>query len=204
LDSEKRRQFAEFIYKEGTRLEALALHLLDLLVMRKNEFELKECDTKALFYEVKQTVTFLTEKYHAIFRMECEECRVLAEGDLLKTLIYNLVDNGCKAVSDNEQNQKESVILVTGSIEGSNYKVEVKDNGRGIPASEIEKITEAFYMVDKSRARTMGGAGLGLALCQEIAGIHGSGLKITSEEGQGTSVSFYLTVKREEGEEMHE
>lgn len=53
-------------------------------------------------------------------------------------------------------------------------------------------------MVDKSRARTMGGAGLGLALCREIAKIHGSNLNIVSKKGKGTEISVYLKTGGEE------
>ena len=52
-------------------------------------------------------------------------------------------------------------------------------------------------MIDKSRARTMGGAGLGLTLCREIAGIHGSELEIESRQGEGTSICVCLTVEGE-------
>ena len=52
-------------------------------------------------------------------------------------------------------------------------------------------------MVDKSRARTMGGAGLGLALCKEIARIHGSHLDIESEVGKGTEMTVLLAVSGE-------
>lgn len=49
----------------------------------------------------------------------------------------------------------------------------VQDFGKGIPAEDLDKVTEAFYMVDKSRSRQMGSVGLGLALCKKIADIHG-------------------------------
>ena len=68
----------------------------------------------------------------------------------------------------------------------------MSDNGKGIPPEEIEKITEPFYMVDKSRARRQNGAGLGLSLCSEIARLHGSELEIQSEPGQGTRISIRL------------
>ena len=72
------------------------------------------------------------------------------------------------------------------------------DHGRGIPASELERITEPFYMVDKSRSRAEGGAGLGLALCKEIAAVHGGALRFTSQEGQGTTVEVTLEGSRHE------
>ena len=50
-------------------------------------------------------------------------------------------------------------------------------------------MTEAFYMVDTSRAKTAGSVGLGLALCAQIAAMHGATLQIKSEEGRGTEIS---------------
>ena len=68
----------------------------------------------------------------------------------------------------------------------------VRDHGIGIPEEEKRKITQAFYMVDKSRARSKNGAGLGLALCTEILKIHHSELEIESEVGKGSCFSFIL------------
>jgi signal transduction histidine kinase len=66
------------------------------------------------------------------------------------------------------------------------YEVKVVDNGRGIPSDEISRITEAFYMVDKSRSRREGGAGIGMALCHRIIRLHGGSLQIESRLGEGT------------------
>ena len=66
----------------------------------------------------------------------------------------------------------------------------MEDFGCGIPEEEIKRVTEAFYMVDKARTRKAGGAGLGLAICQEIARAHGGHLEIASTVGKGTTVSF--------------
>ena len=75
----------------------------------------------------------------------------------------------------------------------------VKDYGVGIPKKEQRKITKAFYMVDKSRARSKNGAGLGLALCAEILRLHHSELEIESEPGKGSCISFVLPKPKEEG-----
>ena len=72
------------------------------------------------------------------------------------------------------------------------HSVQVEDHGRGIPREALDRVTEPFYMVDKSRARAQGGAGLGLALCRRIAEAHGTKLYFTSREGAGTCVSFSL------------
>ena len=72
------------------------------------------------------------------------------------------------------------------------HSVQVEDHGRGIPQEALDRITEPFYMVDKSRARAQGGAGLGLALCQRIASAHGAQLRFESRVGAGTTVSLIL------------
>ena len=64
----------------------------------------------------------------------------------------------------------------------------VQDHGRGIPREELDKVCQPFYMVDKSRSRKAGGAGLGLALCRRIVELHGGELEIESEPGRGTRV----------------
>jgi signal transduction histidine kinase len=97
--------------------------------------------------------------------------------DLLISLLLNLIDNAGKASKpgDNiEITAHQNVIAVT-------------DHGRGIPESEISKITQPFYMVDKSRSRKAGGIGLGLALAAEIARLHGAKLEFDSEPGKGTT-----------------
>ena len=95
-----------------------------------------------------------------------------------------------------------SRIEIFGKKEEDGYRLGVKDYGVGIPAEEVQKITKAFYMVDKSRSRSKNGAGLGLALCAEILSLHESRLCIDSTPGQGTTMSFLVQSDRKE--EQHE
>lgn len=75
---------------------------------------------------------------------------------------------------------------------GKRVMITVADQGRGIPEEELSKITEPFYMVDKSRSRAEGGAGLGLALCKQIAELHQGSLQFESAVGAGTTVTVTL------------
>ena len=74
----------------------------------------------------------------------------------------------------------------------------MEDDGRGIPPAELSRITEAFYMVDKSRSRKRHGAGLGLALVERIARIHGAQLHIESDGRTGTCVWLQFPAVLEE------
>ncbi len=83
-------------------------------------------------------------------------------------------------------------MVLAGRRDGEGYRITVADQGRGIPEGELNKITEPFYMVDKSRSRAEGGAGLGLALCKQIAELHRGRLRFESREGKGTIVTAEL------------
>ena len=99
-------------------------------------------------------------------------------------MLLNLVDNARKAGSGE--------ICLEGFSDGDGCRVTVTDDGKGIPPEELDRVTEAFYMVDKSRARAQGGAGLGLALCRRIVELHGGELALASEPGRGTKVTVTL------------
>ena len=103
-----------------------------------------------------------------------------------KELEENIRDNAVKAVEEG------GFILMKGSKLTQGYEIKVVDNGRGIPQEEIARITEAFYMVDKSRSRKEGGAGIGMALCQKIITLHQGELKIDSKLGEGTVMRLYF------------
>ena len=105
---------------------------------------------------------------------------IRADYDLFKTLLLNIIDNSVKAGS--------SRIEISGRLKEEAYCISIKDNGCGMPQEELTRITEAFYMIDKARSRKQHGAGLGLALAEKIARIHGCGLTFESKVNQGTKV----------------
>lgn len=100
-------------------------------------------------------------------------------------LIKNLVDNAC-------QHSSQGVIRVSLKSTSTGVEVCVKDQGEGIDAQLIPRLTEAFYRPDSARQRETGGYGLGLYLCQLIVDSHGGEMSIESELGKGTSVSIRL------------
>jgi signal transduction histidine kinase len=97
-------------------------------------------------------------------------------------VLVNLVDNAAKASSAGQ------TVTLSASAEGFT----VQDRGCGIPQDEISRITEPFYMVDRSRSKKAGGMGLGLALVKEIVAAHGGTLEIKSEVGAGTTARVLL------------
>lgn len=194
LDADKRRECADYIYREGKRLEKLSANLLEIIVMENSDIKCVNLNTEHLIKELRGSVAFLLKKYGLKLYVKYEKAYIFAEPSLLKTLLYNLIDNACKA------SQKGQGITLFGKIDGDRYRFSVADCGRGIPKAELEKIIQPFYMIDKSRSRKMGGAGLGLALCNEIARLHNSKLTIESKESVGTTVQFDVAVSSIERE----
>lgn len=184
LDEEDAFMAANFIFSEGKRLEAMSLKLMDLVVLDKNDYKLIRGYARRALGHVVAVVTPMLEKAELTLNLEIEQQIILYEKDLLLTLVTNLIDNARKASSPGK------VITLSGRRMSGRYRISVQDEGIGIPKEELNRITEAFFMVDKSRARAQHGAGLGLAIGNRIAEIHGSTLHFESELGKGTLVWF--------------
>ena len=182
LSKEEVNRAAWQIWNEGMRLEALSFKLMELTVLGRQDFALEEMSGDEVLCDVADGLKFLFAEKNIDFRLTADRAYIWVEYDLLKTLLMNLVDNAIKAGCGR--------IEMYGRKKEAEYWISVKDDGCGMEKEEISRITEAFYMVDKARSRRQHGAGLGLALADRIARIHGSGLMFASLKGFGTTVSF--------------
>lgn len=107
---------------------------------------------------------------------------------LFLTAVSNLIENGIK------YNQNGGSVCIKLVIENDMAIIVVSDTGRGIPVEEMDAIFEPFYRVDKSRARGLGGAGMGLSLVRHIAKCHGGSVLVKSEMGMGSSFSLQVPL----------
>lgn len=193
LPREKVKEAAYYIWNEGMRLEALSLKLMDLFVLDKQEFALEYMDSRELFGNLWETLNDICTRNKTELRYDIQAGVVRAEYDLFKTVMINLVDNAVKADT--------TVLDISGRVDGDRYVVNVVDNGKGIPPEEIDRITEAFYMVDKSRSRKQHGAGIGMALVAKIIAIHGGKLDVQSDGKSGTTITITLSGEAVETDE---
>lgn len=207
LSKEEQKKAAWYIWNEGMRLESLSLKLMDLTILNHKDFELQEVRADVLFKELQSDVEYLMAEKGVSLSCTAEAAYIDVEYDLFKTLFLNLIDNSIKAGADHIQ-VSGRVGMEEGTAPGRegdfsklHYIIQVEDNGCGIPAQEIKRITEAFYMVDKSRSRKLHGAGIGLALSERIAQIHGSRLEFVSDGKSGTKVRICLECKGAENDE---
>ena len=191
LSSDEYRLSAEYIFSEGRRLEVLSMRLLELIVLRRRSLRPTRVDVRALLESTRALFMPSLSGKKISFCCTADSAHVYMEEELLKTVFLNLFDNARKAIDG------EGEIRVLGQRREKFYEVFVCDTGRGMEADELSKITEAFYMIDKSRSRMQGGAGLGLAICSEILKLHGFDIAFESAVGEGTKV----TVRMKYGEE---
>ena len=159
---------------------------MELFVLKKQDFVLRRIHSADFAASVRAAVLPALVRADVRFTMAVENAYLTVEPDLLKTVFYNLIDNARKALPAGGK------ILFRGKRLPDGYQFTVQDNGRGMPKEELSRITEAFYMVDKSRGRSEGGAGLGLAICAEIVSLHHGLLQFESEPGAGTTVTVTL------------
>ncbi len=193
MTNEEIKTCAGYILSEGMRLESLSLKLLELTVLEKQDFMLERMNAVDVINDIADTIKPLMMKKDISFAYTSEQAYISVEIDLFKTLVLNLLDNASKAGSKN--------IILTGKKCDESYVISIKDDGCGISKEHIERITEPFYMVDKSRSRKQNGAGLGLSIAARICEIHDTKLVYDSEEGKGTTVSVSLNVVEDYYEE---
>ena len=182
LPKEEVKSAAEYILSEGMRLESLSLKLMDLFVLDKQDFLLERMSVKEMFENLAQGIEPVCRKRGATLHMEIEDGMIDVDYDLFKTMILNLVDNAVKADCKD--------VWISGIRGRDVCRIRIRDNGKGIPPKELGRITEAFYMVDKSRSRKQHGAGLGMALVSKIVRIHRAEMEIESDGKMGTVISI--------------
>lgn len=190
MGAEQRSICIKYIFSEGKRLETLAMRLLDLIVLKKYSLLPQPVRIKDL---LEKTVALaIPQLYEANIEIVCEtdEAVIPMEAALMETVFINLIDNARKAID------RDGRILLSGKNRQDAYIVMIQDTGRGMDESELSKITDAFYMVDKSRSRKQGGAGLGLAICKEIIQLHGFDIQFESVKNVGTTVTITLKEQK--------
>lgn len=181
------------IYDEGKRLEALSLKLMDLILLQKEQFQMERQEVGALLLDMKPALMIMAKEKGVSIELECQEGRPALERDLIKVLVFNLVDNALKASAAGG-----TVTIRTYWREGT-YVLAVTDQGIGIAGEHLDKIFEPFYMADKARTRSSNGAGLGLALCRSIADIHHAVIRVSSAVQQGTTVEVLFEAEEKGG-----
>lgn len=181
LDEEERSAAIAQIEHQTRWLERLVQKLLKLITLEQAP-ELRASSVPELLEHVRESTAGALAQRGVSLQTECCAENLDMDEDLMQSVLVNLVDNAGKA--------SQSGQTVSLTVDTSGFTV--RDHGCGIPSEEIERITEPFYMVDRSRSKKQGGVGLGLALVKEIVRAHGGRLEIESTVGDGTTVRVLM------------
>jgi len=192
-DTDTLLSFLEIIQTESNRLEMLINDLLNLSNMERSAFhiELEPTDMKAVIERAVETVHPKLAEKNISLELDLAPVIVNGDGNRLIQVIVNLLIN---ASTYSQENTKVSLKLYA---EGDEAIVKVEDQGIGIEASEIGRLFERFYRVDRARSRNSGGTGLGLSIVKHIIEAHHGNVEVESEVGVGTTFTVHLPLAEE-------
>lgn len=176
-----------FIYKEGKRLEELSFKLMDLILLNKEDFNLKSNYIKPVIIDAERILMPRLLNKNISLIITGDDFKIMMDADLMKVLLSNLIDNAIKASNENSE------IYIT--LNNEKYEVTIQDYGIGISKEHLDKIFEPFYMVDKARSRASHGAGLGLSICKSILDVHNGNFHIFSEINEGTLIKLIFKAE---------
>lgn len=191
---EKNKNPNEADYKEAINMarnqtDRLS-HVIDILLEMTELQSAPKSDSISLSEiseEVICDLVAVADKKHISLIQEDGEARLTGSDTLVYRAIYNLIENAIK------YNKEGGTVSVAIAEDESFAKVIITDTGSGIAKEDWDKIFEPFFRVDKSRSRSMGGAGLGLALVKEIAVRHGGDVRVIESSERGSSIELSIS-----------
>ena len=182
---EKIPEFSGDIYKESLRLIGLVNDIIQLSRLDENstQFQRAPVDLYDLCAQSIEQLSPVAARQSVTLELTGEHAEIMGVEQLLKEMIYNLLDNAIKYNVPGGS--------VTASVRKSAGRtiLSVADTGIGIPYAHQPRVFERFYRVDKSHSKEVGGTGLGLSIVRHAAQYHGARLELKSQPGKGTTIT---------------
>jgi len=188
--NDRQRRYVEHIHTGGKHLLSLISDILDLPKIEAGRMELtnENLRVETIFGEVLSVMRPLADKKSQSLSKNSQPGLVVrADSVRFKQVLMNLLGNAIKFTP------KGGSIELGAHLAGGRVRVEVRDNGPGIPPAEQQRIFEAFYRLRESGKKTEG-TGLGLAITHRLVELHGGELTLDSELGKGSCFYFSLPV----------
>ena len=184
------RERQEVAHRNAQRLLRLVNTLLDFSRIEAGRIDAhyEPTDLTSFTAELASVFRSAVEKAGLQFIVDCDPLPepVYVDREMWEKILLNLLSNAFKFTFDGQ-------IRVELRSRGDRVELRVADTGVGIPEADLPRMFERFHRVKHVRARTHEGTGIGLALVQELARLHGGGVTVESEEGRGTT--FTVTIR---------
>ncbi|HTZ77060.1 MAG TPA: PAS domain-containing protein, partial [Stellaceae bacterium] len=185
------RRELELIHRNGLRLLKLVNTLLDFSRIEAGRVQAlyEPVDLAALTAELASTFRSAMEKAGLQFVVDCPPLPfpVHVDRDMWEKIVLNLVSNAFKYTLDGKVE-----VALRPTSDASGVELRVRDTGVGIPAAELPRVFERFHRIEGQRGRTQEGTGIGLALVQELARLHGGTVGVESALGRGTAFTVSI------------
>lgn len=202
---EKMEKYVRTIYTKANDMDRMINELTMYSRIETNSipYEFHDISVKDYFDDCADEVGFDVESRGIHFFYECQMERnrmILADAEQLKRVIDNVISNSIKYAKETGAR-----IMLRVLEEETKIHIEIEDNGKGIPASELDKVFERFYRTDASRNSSQGGSGIGLSIAKRIVEEHDGRIYATGDVGKGVCVHIELKKYiRKDGEEIAE
>jgi two-component system phosphate regulon sensor histidine kinase PhoR len=196
-DAPERQRYLALMSQQARRMQTLVDDLLTLSRLegsplpRLDEWVDVRTVVKQCEQEGRDLSMLMTQRGHEIEVRIDHDCRLAGSQRELYSAMANLVNNAIRYTPNGGVVVLQWVLLPDGGGEFS-----VTDDGPGIAAEHIPRLTERFYRVDRSRSRETGGTGLGLAIVKHVAQRHGGHLHIDSKPGHGSRFAITFPASR--------
>lgn len=203
-DPPVQQQFLGIMASQAARMQRLIERLLELsrVEMTEHKRPRREVDVERVVGRVRDEVVPFCSARDVRLEVEAEPAIIQGDEDQLVQVLLNLVENATKYAGGHGRRPDVSLRVfraVSGGREGMMFTVE--DNGPGIDAHHLPRLTEQFYRVEADcpgAAQGVPGYGLGLAIVRHIVDRHEGVLTIESEPGHGTRCSVWIPMRQEQ------
>jgi two-component system, OmpR family, phosphate regulon sensor histidine kinase PhoR len=192
-DEKARTEFLKLMKAQADRMARLIDDLLSLSRVEVSEHVAPDqiVDLSTVARMAANLLAPLAEEISCIVKLDLpERLNVLGDENQLGQVVHNLLENAIR------YSGKGKTVTLRGHVESGTGILSIIDNGPGIAAHHVPRLTERFYRVNAQDSRMRGGTGLGLAICKHIINRHRGRLIIESELGKGSSFSIHLPVAK--------
>ena len=189
-NAEQRKKFLEVIDRHTVRMERLVRDLLRLarLDAQQESAERHDCDVESQFRAVAADLATRVEQKHIRIETAVEPDARVAQFDPTKLhdALRNLIENALN------YSPAGGLVRLAARMEGGELALTVSDEGPGLPDSDLERVFERFYRVDKSRTADPGGTGLGLSIVRHLVELHGGRVQASNNPAGGATFTILL------------
>ena len=201
-ENQEHKESYELMKRNGEKLLGLVNQLLDLSKLEAGALPLqvREDELNTFLKTITAAFSSWADYQNIAFNITISDQigQAWFDGDALEKILNNLLANAFKFTPINGEVRFNATLVNENKTEGKSIKIMVRDNGKGIASSDLDKVFDRFYQAEASLAEAKTGTGIGLALVKELTELHHGKITVESEEAKGTTFTLVLPISKEQ------